>query len=97
MTIVVHSGAAAEIEEAAQYYANIDSKLAAALLRELRRMLAQISSFPQGCPTLSVGTFRQCRLKKFPYVVIYEVRSTDVLVVAMAHAKRQPGHWLGRS
>lgn len=34
--------------------------------------------------------------RRFPYAVIYVVRSECVLVVAVQHAKRRPGYWKRR-
>lgn len=39
---------------------------------------------------------RRCRLKRFPYSVIYERINTDFVVLAIAHAKRRPTYWIHR-
>jgi plasmid stabilization system protein ParE len=38
---------------------------------------------------------RACRLFKFPFRVIYRILETEILVVAVAHAKRHPNYWRG--
>lgn len=35
--------------------------------------------------------------KPFPYVVFYYLRENVVVVLAIAHARRQPGYWFERS
>jgi hypothetical protein len=35
-------------------------------------------------------------LRSYPYSVIYRVESGDVLVVAVAHARRSATYWHGR-
>lgn len=39
---------------------------------------------------------RRYVVKRFPFLIIYEVLSTEVLVVAVAHAKRKPRYWESR-
>jgi len=42
--------------------------------------------------------FRWIRLHKFPYLVYYEIRDPQpVLIYALAHAHRRPGYWLRRT
>ncbi|WP_154380027.1 type II toxin-antitoxin system RelE/ParE family toxin [Pseudoduganella rivuli] len=96
MNIRIHAEAEAELEDAHQYYLGIDERLSAALLREVARLLAQISSYPLGCKLLGTGQLRRCTLKRFPYVVIYEPRVSEIMVIAFAHAKRLPGYWQDR-
>ena len=40
--------------------------------------------------------FRRARVNRFPYVVVFEIRTDEVLVVAVAHASRKPGYWQRR-
>jgi plasmid stabilization system protein ParE len=40
---------------------------------------------------------RRYLLSRFPYAIVYVLRQEgDVVVAAVAHAKRQPGYWLKR-
>ena len=39
---------------------------------------------------------RQFRVRGFPYVIVYRVRSDDIYVVAVAHTSRRPGYWSHR-
>jgi plasmid stabilization system protein ParE len=39
---------------------------------------------------------RRFVLKRFPFLMVYEVRADEVLVVAIAHAKRKPKYWENR-
>jgi hypothetical protein len=42
--------------------------------------------------------FRWMRLRKFPFVIYYELRDPALVrIVAVAHAKRRPGYWLRRA
>ncbi|HJT76376.1 MAG TPA: type II toxin-antitoxin system RelE/ParE family toxin [Gemmataceae bacterium] len=36
-------------------------------------------------------------LRRYPYSVIYRIDQGDVLVIAIAHSRRSPSFWQGRS
>lgn len=40
---------------------------------------------------------RELTLARFPYKLVYRIRTDDLYVVAIAHAKRRPGYWRQRS
>jgi hypothetical protein len=39
---------------------------------------------------------RRCNLERFPFTVVFECRDDEVVVLAIAHAKRRPGYWRRR-
>lgn len=43
-----------------------------------------------------VGKFRRFPLRKFPFTLIYALEDDDLVVVAVSHQRRRPGHWTGR-
>lgn len=40
---------------------------------------------------------RRALVKRFPYVVIFEPREDEVIVVAVVHARRRPAFWSDRA
>jgi toxin ParE2 len=91
-----YSGAAvAEVDEALAYYRAIDSNLSKRMVLEIEDALNLIQKFPMGWHPLD-GGLRQRRLKSFPYVVVYAVRSDVIAVVAFASTHRRPGYWRDR-
>ncbi|MBI3461482.1 MAG: type II toxin-antitoxin system RelE/ParE family toxin [Planctomycetes bacterium] len=36
-------------------------------------------------------------LPRFPYRIIYEVRSDEIVILAIAHNRRRPGYWSRRA
>jgi hypothetical protein len=50
---------------------------------------------PTGWHPLSSHT-RRCRLRRFPYGVIYNIDQDVILVVAVTHLHRRPAYWQGR-
>jgi plasmid stabilization system protein ParE len=43
------------------------------------------------------GEFRKYTIHQFPFSVVYQILSTHVLVLAIAHGHRRPGYWKNRS
>jgi mRNA-degrading endonuclease RelE of RelBE toxin-antitoxin system len=39
---------------------------------------------------------RRCRLRRFPYGLIYAIDEGDILIVAVAHTHRRPDYWRDR-
>ncbi len=85
-----------DFDEAFDWYASrsfmaarqLANAIDAALLRISRNaaQLAFIDNMHQECP-----------VKKFPFRVIYRKEQERIVVVAIAHAKRRPSFWQGRS
>ena len=63
--------------------------------REISKTLDRIADHPNAWRPLSPRT-RQCRAHRFPYAVVYQVKSDHVLVVAIMHLHREPQSWRGR-
>jgi len=37
--------------------------------------------------------FRRALVPRFPYIVVFEAREEEIVIVAVAHASRDPGYW----
>jgi len=46
--------------------------------------------------TKADGNVRICRLKRFPYGLVYVSRETEIVIVAVMHLHRRPGYWKRR-
>jgi plasmid stabilization system protein ParE len=40
---------------------------------------------------------QECRVKRFPFRIIFRQLENQILVVAIAHAKRRPDYWRSRA
>jgi len=91
-----HPLAADEVEAAERWYRERNEIASARFQRELDRAVDLISERPNtGSPYL--GSTRRVLLRRFPFFVVYRVRSGDeVEIVAVAHARRRPGYWQER-
>lgn len=85
-----------ELDDAFQWYETQSSGLGQRLLNEVMDVLGLIRRFPDAWHPLSANT-RRCRLKRFPYSVVYAVVDAEVLVIAISHQHRQPLYWVERS
>lgn len=84
-----------ELDEAVEYYNFESPGLGNEFLSEVLAALDRIGEFPEAWQTCSKRT-RRCRTFRFPYGVIYQIRETKILVVAIAHLHRNPDYWKER-
>jgi toxin ParE1/3/4 len=89
-------GAVLELEEAAGYYAAISMDLSLELRGEVDRALSHIRTFPYAAQSVD-ARHRSHKLRRFPYLLIYRVTGTELIIVAVAHAARKPGYWRRRA
>ena len=95
MNIRVLEAAQAELDEAIAWYAEQAVGLGDAFLIEALKTIQLIEQFPRAWHPLT-PEIRRCRLRRFPYSVIYTQDGSDLLVLAVAHQHRKPGYWRSR-
>lgn len=92
--------AIAELLEAAVWYRARRPGLESEFLAEVDHVLPLIGTSPVAFPRLldlpEDLQIRRALLPRFPYAVIFMDLGEHVRVLGVAHAKRQPGDWLGR-
>jgi plasmid stabilization system protein ParE len=67
-------------------------------LASVTEAMALIESHPEiGSPRRGQPAARQLKVRGFPYLVAYRIRTEDLYVVAVSHAKRRPDYWRHRS
>lgn len=87
--------ARAEYLSTLRFYRGDSAKLARAFADEFRRVSILLERHPMlGAPYYS-GTRRKL-LTRFPYALIYLIDGSDVVVVALAHQRREPFYWADR-
>jgi plasmid stabilization system protein ParE len=90
-----HPEAALEFEHAVQFYNRRGSNLGLRFAREVRTTIQRIVATPERWRLLEEDV-RRCLVRVFPYSVLYTVEVDSILIVAVAHSKRQPGYWRRR-
>lgn len=85
-----------ELDEAFEYYESHLGGLGYKFIAEIDAALTRIAKYPLAWHPMSLRT-RRCRLKRFPYGLIYQVRARDeILIVAVSHLHRSPLYWRDR-
>jgi plasmid stabilization system protein ParE len=87
-----HPEARIESRVSLSWYRRRSVRAAEEFFAELNRATDAIVDNPERWPMDASG-FRQCRLRRFPFVVIYRDKLKVVQVIAVAHASRKPGYW----
>lgn len=90
--IVITPLAAKEIEENISYYNSKKSELGYEFLLYLKGYIAILKTNPELFPIKRKNIYREISMKKFPYVIIYEVFGTEVVIYSVFHTSRNPIH-----
>ncbi len=90
-----HPGAKDEVVAAHQWYDQIDKQVAKKFKIELARAEALVMRAPTAWGPYFHGT-RGYRLRGFPFVLAFMLEEARVIVIALAHTRRQPGYWKKR-
>ncbi|MCG3167741.1 MAG: hypothetical protein POELPBGB_03536 [Bacteroidia bacterium] len=88
-TIVVKEKASAQLADAFLWYENQKVNLGVEFLDEWERVAEYLTEYAEGC-SKKYKEFRQAMLKRFPYLVIYEIEGTNVIVYQIINTKRKP-------
>jgi toxin ParE1/3/4 len=101
MSVRLHIDAEIEVQDACRWYDRRRPGLGTALYDALLATFHDIETAPLAYPTCpdarSGRDVRQTMTRGFPYLVIYEVRAAEILILAVSHASRRPGYWLHRN
>jgi toxin ParE1/3/4 len=92
---VFHPAAEVEYTQAVQYYAAKKPELGVQLYDEIERLIQEIRRQPDHFVRFSPPAQRALA-RKFPYSVVYLDEPDRVWILAVMHAKRQPGYWQER-
>jgi plasmid stabilization system protein ParE len=85
-----------EYDEAAGWYENQRSGLGIEFVSEIERALLQACEMPQRFPRM-LADVRCVRVRRFPYSIFFRVRSNQLIVLCVFHARRDPAVWRERT
>ena len=100
MILRLETAAATDADEVVTWYDQQRSELGDEFLLEFQACLSRIVQGPlpfaklEGRPRGS--EIRRCLMDRFPYLIIYQVRSTEVVVLAVIHTQRSLRAWRKR-
>lgn len=90
-----------ELGDAATWYEQERPGLSDSFLAAVEASLVRIGEWPEAAPAvgdlLGGGLIRSAQVRRFPYRVVYVVHDEVVRVLAVAHTRREPRYWQGRT
>ena len=92
MNVEFLSIAEEEFADAVNYYNNQSEGLGYEFALEVKRSIERIIQYPEAWTPLSPRT-RRCRTNRFPYSLVYQIRSNVLLIIAVMHLHREPRTW----
>ncbi len=95
MNFNILAEARAELDAAVQYYYDQEEGLEELFLFEIENSFKLIYDFPSRYSRVE-GNIRKFIIRKFPFTIIYEIRSDEIVILAVAHQKRKPDYWRER-
>ncbi|HEV8640926.1 MAG TPA: type II toxin-antitoxin system RelE/ParE family toxin [Methylomirabilota bacterium] len=91
----VHPEAIGDARAAREWYYARNAETAEAFMAELDLAIERIEDAPRRWPPY-LGDTRRYLLRRFPFFVVFREVENRVQILAVAHARRRPGYWLGR-
>lgn len=87
-----------ELSQAVRWYEARRSGLGGEFFDAVADALQLIEARPEiGSAASADRMTRRLLIPRFPYQVVYRLRPGEIVIVAIAHLKRRPGHWKTRS
>ena len=96
MRVRFHPEADAEFQEAIRWYGGQRKGLDAEFMLCVEEALGRILSGPQMYPVVHRHA-RRAVVRRFPFVIIYEMGSEEIRVLSVFHSRRDPGRWRSRA
>ena len=96
MNVRFLSPARKEFRETVRYYEGQRAGRGVEFRDEVYAAIERIRKHPKAWRELSANT-RRHRIHRFPYGVIYAIEAGEILILAVAHAHREPEYWRGRT
>ena len=93
--VVFHPEAQQEAVAAGEYYETQQRGLGRRFVEALAEAVQHIQATPHLYHIVS-GVYRQCRVRRFPYGIIFRAGSDQIEIIAVMHLHRAPGFWRSR-
>lgn len=89
MQIVLKQEAKSEIVESYLFFEERQHGLGEAFFKELEQLFQLISLNPRLFPAYR-KSLKKVAMRRFPYIIIYEIENTSIIVYAVFHTSRNP-------
>jgi len=94
--LIFLAGAKQDLSAAARWYDDRRRGLGDKFLDEVEAALERLKQFP-GMGSETFSGYRRCFVRRFPYGLIYRCTGEAIVIVAVSHHRRRPGHWRRRA
>ena len=84
-----------EVDDVYQWFEGRTEGLGMTFLTELDRGVSRIRAFPFAGSEIE-PEIRRCLLVRFPYAIIYGIDGETIIVIGIAHSRREPHYWIDR-
>ncbi|MDZ4685477.1 MAG: type II toxin-antitoxin system RelE/ParE family toxin [Planctomycetaceae bacterium] len=84
-----------EVSEGEIYYEGVRRGLGSDFVIAVRATVREIASNPTFSSQAVPGIYFR-KLERFPYVVFYQIEAKEVVIIVVAHQRREPGYWQDR-
>lgn len=84
-----------ELKLAAHFYESRRRDLGRDFLSEVRTATDRLARRPEAAPAI-MNDVRRAGVHRFPYDVIYRIKSDAIEIVAIMHHRRAPEYWIDR-
>lgn len=95
LPILFRPEARAEFDSAADWYEQQRSGLGVEFVERVQQCLDHIQEMPLLFPVV-FEDLRQTIVRRFPYSVVYRVETSQIVIVAVFHGRRDPTVWQSR-
>jgi toxin ParE1/3/4 len=96
-TVHLHEEAEAELAGAVAFYEGRREGLGGEFRQEVEGAVGRIGRMPQAFTLTPEDGTRRCVLRRFPYTLHFLETEEAIWVLAVAHQRRKPGYWHGRT
>lgn len=90
-----HPQAVVELNQAIDYYEDIESGLGYEFAAEVYAAIQRAVAFPKAW-TIFDGDIRRSFVKRFPYGILYSLEQDRLFIIAVMNLHREPIYWKDR-
>jgi plasmid stabilization system protein ParE len=90
--VLIRPRAEAEILEARAWYDERQPGLGSRFLAVVERTIEHIAETPLAYPRVE-GETRRALLGRFPYIVLFQARLDELIILRVVHNRRDPRRW----
>lgn len=88
--IIISQLASLEITESIDFYESRQKGLGKQFINSLKSAFGILKSNPELFPIKRKSIYREMSLKKFPFIIIYEIIGNEVILYSIFHTSRSP-------